>query len=95
MGGRRVSTQVAGATAIVLTVTCTLARAQSAADGLNPGANHIVEALLVGGRFPGLGGGTGTTSRNKIGRLNADGSVESVGPAVPKGSPGHCATMCT
>ena len=32
--------------------------------------------ILVGGDFTGLGGGTGTTPRNKIGRLNADGSVD-------------------
>ena len=32
--------------------------------------------ILVGGDFTGLGGGTGTTPRNKLGRLNADGSVD-------------------
>jgi uncharacterized delta-60 repeat protein len=50
----------------------------------NPGANYWVDALavqadgkiLVGGEFTGLGGGTGTTPRNYIGRLNADGSID-------------------
>jgi beta-propeller uncharacterized protein DUF5122 len=32
--------------------------------------------ILVGGLFTGLGGGTGTTTRNNIGRLNADGSLD-------------------
>ena len=32
--------------------------------------------ILVGGYFYGLGGGTGTTVRNFLGRLNADGSVD-------------------
>src|SRR5207244_3600135 len=31
---------------------------------------------LVGGDFTMLGGGTGTTARNGIGRLNADGSID-------------------
>ena len=50
----------------------------------NPGANGIVSGLalqpdgkiVVGGAFTGLGGGLGTTSRSKIGRLNADGSID-------------------
>jgi uncharacterized delta-60 repeat protein len=51
----------------------------------NPGANGNVNALLVqpdgkivvGGGFSMLGGGgTGTTTRDAIGRLNADGSLE-------------------
>ena len=51
----------------------------------NPGANNIVDALtvqpdgkiLVGGVFGTLGGGgTGTTTRRHIGRLNPDGSLE-------------------
>ena len=51
----------------------------------NPGANSIVYALavqadgkiLVGGSFTTLGGGgIGTTARNRIGRLNADGSLD-------------------
>ena len=51
----------------------------------DPGANDIVDALalqpdgkiLVGGRFRMLGGGgTGTTTRNGIGRLHPDGSLD-------------------
>ena len=51
----------------------------------NPGANGAVYAvavqpdgkILVGGDFTTLGGGgTGTTPRNHIGRLNADGSLD-------------------
>ena len=51
----------------------------------NPGANSLVYALalqpdgkiLVGGVFTMLGGGgTGTTVRNHIGRLNPDGSLD-------------------
>ena len=60
-------------------------QAQSALDGFDPGANGTVRALavqadgkiLVGGAFTTLGGGgTGTTTRNYIGRLNADGSLD-------------------
>jgi uncharacterized delta-60 repeat protein len=55
-----------------------------AAGPFNPGANGDVLAIavqpdgkiLVGGDFTALGGGTGTTARNNIGRLNADGSVD-------------------
>ncbi|MEP6917202.1 MAG: FG-GAP-like repeat-containing protein, partial [Acidobacteriota bacterium] len=51
----------------------------------NPGANNSVLSvcvqtdgkILVGGNFTTLGGGgTGTTTRNYIGRLNADGSLD-------------------
>ena len=51
----------------------------------NPGANGLIEELavqadgriLVAGDFTTLGGGgTGTTVRNKIGRLNADGTLD-------------------
>lgn len=50
----------------------------------NPGASGSVYAMalqpdgkiLVGGYFSGLGGGTGTTPRSNLGRLNADGSVD-------------------
>ncbi|MBA3833129.1 MAG: delta-60 repeat domain-containing protein [Chthoniobacterales bacterium] len=51
----------------------------------NPGANGLVEELalqangriLVAGDFTTLGGGgTGTTVRNKLGRLNADGTLD-------------------
>src|SRR5437667_380755 len=51
----------------------------------NPGANGLIEELavqadgriLVAGDFTTLGGGgTGTTVRNRIGRLNADGTLD-------------------
>src|SRR4051812_39455167 len=53
-------------------------------SNFNPGANALINAIavqpdgkiLVGGAFTMLGGITGTTSRNYIGRLNADGSVD-------------------
>ena len=35
-----------------------------------------MEKILLGGNFTGLGGGTGTTPRARIGRLHADGSVD-------------------
>jgi uncharacterized delta-60 repeat protein len=49
----------------------------------DPGANDVVRSLVVqpdgkivaGGRFTALGAG-GTTSRNRIGRLNSDGSID-------------------
>jgi uncharacterized delta-60 repeat protein len=59
----------------------------------NPGANNNVYALvvqpdgkiLVGGNFFTLGGGgVGTTTRNAIGRLNADGSLDSFNPGASK-----------
>jgi uncharacterized delta-60 repeat protein len=62
-----------------------IAHAQWVADGFNPGANATVRAvavqadgkILVGGDFTTLGGGgTGTTTRNYLGRLNADGSLD-------------------
>ncbi len=62
-----------------------LARAQSALDGFDPGTNGTVSALavqadgkiLVGGRFTMLGGGgSGMSSSTSIGRLNADGSLD-------------------
>ena len=64
--------------------TCTAARAQSAEDGFDPGANGSIYAMvvqpdgkvLVGGAFTMLGGGTGTTPRNRIGRFNSDGSLD-------------------
>jgi uncharacterized delta-60 repeat protein len=50
----------------------------------NPGANGNVFSvvrqtdgkIVVGGGFTGLGAGTGATLRNRIGRLNSDGSVD-------------------
>ena len=61
----------------------TAARAQTA-DAFNPGANQVVATIavqpdgkiLVAGGFTGLGGGSGTTTRNHIGRLNADGTLD-------------------
>jgi uncharacterized delta-60 repeat protein len=59
--------------------------AQSPLDGYDPGANGTVRALavqadgmvLVGGSFTMLGGGgTGTTTRNRLGRLKVDGSLD-------------------
>jgi uncharacterized delta-60 repeat protein len=56
-----------------------------ALDGFAPGANDTVytivvqpdQRILVGGAFTMLGdGGTGSTPRQKIGRLNADGSID-------------------
>ena|GEM_PF-1511822 len=49
----------------------------------DPGANDVVRSLLVqpdgkiivGGRFTALGGG-GVTPRNRIGRLNSDGTID-------------------
>ena len=51
----------------------------------NPNANDAVHSIavqadgkiLVGGAFTGLGGGTGTTTRNRIGRLDPDGTLDS------------------
>ncbi len=60
-------------------------RAQSAVDGFDPGADRNVKALavqpdgkiIVGGTFSTLGGGgTGTTTRKHIGRLNPDGRLD-------------------
>ena len=53
-------------------------------SGFDPGATSIVNAIalqadgmiLVGGNFTGLGGGTGTTLRGRIGRLGASGLVD-------------------
>ncbi len=59
--------------------------AQSLDTSFNPGANSYISALavqadgkiVVGGNFTTLGGGgIGTTARNRIGRLNADGSLD-------------------
>jgi uncharacterized delta-60 repeat protein len=53
-------------------------------DLFDPGADNQVDVLavqadgniVVGGAFTGLGGGTGTTPRLRIGRLFADGTVD-------------------
>ena len=39
--------------------------------------------IVVGGYFNGLGGGTGTTPRNYIGRINADGTVDAASIPAP------------
>ena len=60
------------------------ARAQSVDSGFDPGANQTVNTIavqpdgktVIGGSFTGLGGVTGTTTRNRIGRLNVDGTVD-------------------
>src|SRR5207253_2492897 len=65
---------------------CTVARAQSALDGFNPGANDLIQGwalqpdgkILAVGDFTTMGsGGTGTNARNRIARLNVDGSLDS------------------
>ena len=70
---------------LLITAVASLGQAQSIPDAFDPGANGIVQALavqpdgriLVGGQFTTLGGGgTGTTMRNFIGRLNADGTLD-------------------
>src|SRR6185295_7983922 len=69
---------------IAILCSSVVARAQTVDPGFNPGSNQIVEALavqpdgkiLVGGGFTGLGGGTGTTPINHIGRINPDGNVD-------------------
>jgi hypothetical protein len=73
--------------------TCAVARAQSAVDGFDPGANNFVYAvavqadgkILAGGSFTTLGG----TTRNFIGRLNADAALPtmSLGTAISVTSP--------
>ncbi len=74
----------ASTNAATLTVTAALSGG-SLDTSFNPGANGTVDVLvvqadgkiLVGGFFTTLGGGgTGTTTRNNIGRLNADGSLD-------------------
>ena len=66
------------------------ARAQGVDPNFDPGANQAVNAIavqpdgkiVVGGNFTGLGGGTGATPRNRIGRLNANGAVDGVDPGT-------------
>lgn len=53
-------------------------------SSFDPGANQVVYALalqpdgkaIVGGLFTGLGGGTGATAKTRLGRINADGSLD-------------------
>ena len=64
-------------------------------DSFNPGTSKTVGApivytlalqtngsIVVGGYFNGLGGGTGATGRNFIGRLTPDGSVDTFNPGA-------------
>ena len=72
------------ACSIAILCCCVDARAQSLDANFDPGANQIVNAIavepdgkiVVGGSFTGLGGGTGTTPRNRIGRIFANGVVD-------------------
>ena len=82
-GGR--SILLTGLALMLLVFISAESRAQSALDGFDPGANYPVNVLavqaddkiLVGGDFTSLGGGGfGTTGRNFIGRLNADGTLD-------------------
>ena len=70
---------------ICLLVVASKAQAQSDVDSFDPGSNDIVRTLaiqsdgkiLVGGDFTKLGGGGfGTTTRNHIGRLSPDGTLD-------------------
>ena len=72
--------------ALLVIATPAAVRAQSVFDGFNPGANGDIFTIavqpdgkiLVGGSFSMLGGGgTGTTPRSFLGRLNPDGSIDS------------------
>jgi uncharacterized delta-60 repeat protein len=73
------------ACALAIVFHSAVARAQGAVDAFDPGADQTVSAMavqpdgkiLVGGGFTHLGGGTGVTLRNRIGRLNVDGTVDS------------------
>ena len=72
------------ACSIAILCSSVVARAQSVDPTYDPGANQTVNVLavqpdgkmIVGGNFTGLGGVTGTTTRNRIGRLNVDGTVD-------------------
>ena len=83
-------TQAALLAALAIGVASVPAHAQSPLDGFNPGANNDVNALavqadgkiLVGGTFTALGGGTGVTTRQRIGRLNVDGTVDAFNPGA-------------
>jgi uncharacterized delta-60 repeat protein len=66
-------------------VLASVAAAQTPADDFNPGANVSVDAIavqpdgaiIVGGGFTQIGGGgIGTIERNRIARLDANGSVD-------------------
>ncbi len=77
---------VASLVALLVGLQSIPVRAQSAVDGFNPGADnsHIMAfalqadgKIVVGGGFAMLGGGgEGTTPRQRVGRLNPDGTVD-------------------
>jgi hypothetical protein len=75
----RIRARIIGVVCAVLG-TSALAHAQWLDTAFDPGANNWVSTLavqadgtiLVGGGFQALGGGTGTTTRNYVGRLNED-----------------------
>src|SRR5437660_12009999 len=84
-GIRRVQGWMALALLMPMVLLAEEGRAQSAVDGFDPGADRNVKALavqpdgkiIVGGTFSSLGGGgTGTTTRKRIGRLNSDGTLD-------------------
>jgi uncharacterized delta-60 repeat protein len=69
----------------LITLCADVAVAQTVVDGFDPGVNNEIHAIalqpdgkiVVGGVFTKLGGGgLGTTTRNYIGRLNTDGSLD-------------------
>src|SRR6185295_8212667 len=75
---------VVAASTTLLAAVGAVAYAQTPVDSFNPGATSIVRLvvrepdakILVAGQFDLLGGGTGTTFRRFIGRLNADGTLD-------------------
>src|SRR5437016_13203379 len=84
-GIRRVQGWMALALLMPIVLLAKEGREQSAVDGFDPGADRNVKALavqpdgkiVVGGTFSSLGGGgTGTTTRKRIGRLNSDGTLD-------------------
>ena len=83
------------ACALALALWPFAAHAQSDVDGFNPGANGDIKAfavqadgkILVGGAFTMIGGGgTGSTPRNYLARLNIDGSVDPTFNPDPNGT---------
>ena len=73
------------ACSIAILCCSVVARAQTVDPTYDPGANQTVNVLavqpdgkmIVGGGFTKLGGTIGTTTANRIGRLNVDGTVDS------------------
>src|SRR5689334_13019895 len=77
------------ATAIILLMGTTPMRGQSALDGFDPNANNLVLAvvvqtdgkILLGGGFSTLSpNGGAAVTRNRIARLNPDGTLDSFNP---------------